>query len=118
MSLGEFAQGQPVLFSRLQAFDIIDVREDKMEEMVSRSEWPVGRDVTMEFRCRRGSLVKVTIHASSGPIDEDEAISMATEAILKLAGKPSSMGLPSPRTAKAIRLDGGELFRSWAVPDQ
>ncbi len=89
-----------------------------MDEMVSRSEWPVGRDVSMEFRCRRGSLVKVTIHASSEPLDEEEAISMATEAISRLAGKPSATGLPGPRNAKAILLDTGELFRSWAVPEQ
>ena len=88
-----------------------------MPDTISPSEWPMGRDVTMEFRCRRGSLVTVTVHASSESIDKEEVISMATEAISQLAGKPTAAGLPRSRNARPIQLDGGELFRSWAVPE-
>jgi hypothetical protein len=87
-----------------------------MREMVARSEWPKGRDVTLQLRSPRGCLVTVTVHASSTPIDKDETIRMAAEAISQLASEQSP-AVPTGRADLRIsHLDGGELFRSWALP--
>ena len=87
-----------------------------MREIVSRSEWPRGRDVTLQLRSPRGCLVTVTVHATSEPIDKEEAIRMATEAISRLASEQSSGGSAVRPDARISHLDGGELFRSWALP--
>lgn len=87
-----------------------------MREMVSRSEWPRGRDVTLQLRSPRGCLVTVTVHASSTPIDKEEAIRMATEAISQLGSERPPAGPAVGPASRNSHLDGGELFRSWALP--
>jgi hypothetical protein len=55
--------------------------------------------------------VRITVHASPEPLDEDEVVAMAAETISRLS-------LSTPRQdPKAKYLDGGEMFRSWAVPE-